>query len=95
MAYAYLGRQYDSLGESELSAKTIAKAYELRDRVSAQENYFITFNYQRNVTRNLEVARQTLEARAQMNPRDLLPLGVWRPSRRRGRDITTEPRKKA
>jgi serine/threonine protein kinase/tetratricopeptide (TPR) repeat protein len=75
MAYAYLGRQYDSLGESELSAKNMAKAYELRDRVSAQENYFITFNYQRNVTRNLEVARQTLEAWAQMSPLDLVPHG--------------------
>jgi len=75
MAYAYLGRQYDSLGESELSAKNMAKAYELRDRVSAQENYFVTFNYHRNVTRNLEVARQTLEAWAQMSPRDLVPHG--------------------
>ncbi len=75
MAYAYLGRQYDSLGESELSGKTMAKAYALRDRVSAEEHYFITFNYQRNVTRNLEVARQTLEAWAQMSPRDLVPHG--------------------
>src|ERR1700722_5117629 len=75
MAYAYLGRQYDSLGESELSAQTLAKAYALRDRVSAQEHYFITFNYHRNVTRNLEVARQTLEAWAQMSPGDLVPHG--------------------
>jgi tetratricopeptide (TPR) repeat protein len=75
MAHAYLGRQYDSLGESELSAQTMEKAYALRDRVSAQEHYFITFNYQRNVTRNLEAARQTLEAWAQMSPRDLVPHG--------------------
>jgi tetratricopeptide (TPR) repeat protein len=75
MAFAYLGRQYDSLGESELSAQAMAKAYELRDQVSAQENYFITFNYHRNVTRNLEVARQTLEAWAQMSPGDLVPHG--------------------
>jgi serine/threonine protein kinase/tetratricopeptide (TPR) repeat protein len=75
MAYAYVGRQHDSLGESELSAKNMAKAYELRNRVSAQENYFITFNYQRNVTRNLEVARQTLESWAQMSPQDLVPHG--------------------
>ena len=32
MAYAYLGRQYADLGESELGAQNIAKAYELRDR---------------------------------------------------------------
>jgi eukaryotic-like serine/threonine-protein kinase len=75
MAYAYLGRQYDGLGESELSAQTLAKAYALRDQVSVQEHYFITFNYHRNVTRNLEVARQTLEAWAQMSPGDLVPHG--------------------
>jgi eukaryotic-like serine/threonine-protein kinase len=75
MAYAYLGRQYDSLGESELSAQKIAKAYELRERVTAQENYFITFNYHRQVTRNLELARQTLESWAQMSPLDLVPHG--------------------
>ncbi len=75
MAYAHLGRQYASLGESELGAQNIAKAYELRNRVSDQENYFITFNYQRQVTRNLELARQTLESWAQKTPGDLLPHG--------------------
>ena len=69
MAYAYLGRSYASLGESELGAQNIAKAYELRNRVSDQENYFITFNYQRQVPRNLELARQTLEAWSPKDPR--------------------------
>jgi eukaryotic-like serine/threonine-protein kinase len=75
MAYAYLGRHYGSVGESELGAKNIAKAYELRNRVSDLENYFITFNYHRQVTRNLELARQTLESWVQKYPRDLLPHG--------------------
>src|ERR1039458_2477887 len=44
MAYALMGRTYDSLGESELGAQNIARAYELRDRVGDRENYFITFN---------------------------------------------------
>ena len=92
MAYAYLGRQYASLGESELGAQNIAKAYELRNRVSDQENYFITFNYHRQVTRNLELARQTLESWAQKYPRrSRCPTDFWRPSRRRGRVITTKP----
>jgi eukaryotic-like serine/threonine-protein kinase len=43
--------------------------------VSTQENYFITFNYHRNVTRNLELARQTLESWAQQTPMDLVPHG--------------------
>jgi serine/threonine protein kinase/tetratricopeptide (TPR) repeat protein len=75
MAYAQLGRQYGSFGESELSAQNIAKAYELRDRVSDQENYFITFNYLRQVPRNLELARQTLESWTRKTPNELIPHG--------------------
>ena len=75
MAYANLGRQYVSLGETELGAQNIARAYELRNRVSDGENYFITFNYNREVTRNLELARQTLESWVQAYPRDLVPHG--------------------
>src|SRR5208283_306876 len=75
MAYAHLGRLYASLGESELGAQNIAKAYELRNRVSDQENYEITFNYHRQVTRNLEVARQTLESWSQKYPGEMLPHG--------------------
>jgi Flp pilus assembly protein TadD len=75
MAYAYLGREYGSFGESELGAQNIAKAYELRNRVSDLENYFITFNYHRQVTRNLELARQTLESWTQKYPRDVVAHG--------------------
>jgi eukaryotic-like serine/threonine-protein kinase len=75
MAHAYLGRNYDSLGAPELAAQSIAKAYELRDRVSDRENFFITFNYYRQVPRNLELARQTLESWAQKYPGELLPHG--------------------
>jgi eukaryotic-like serine/threonine-protein kinase len=75
MAYAYLGRHYGSVGESELGAQNIAKAYQLRNRVSDLENYFITFNYHRQVTRNLELARQTLESWTQKYPADFLPHG--------------------
>ena len=56
------------LGEPELGAQNIAKAYELRDRVSDRENFFITFNYYRQVPRNLELARQTLESWTQKYP---------------------------
>ena len=95
MAYAYLGRQYASLGETQLGAENIAKAYELRNRVSDQENYFITFNYNREVTRNLELARQTLESWVQAYPARLWsPTDFWQLSLRRGRVITTKRWKK-
>jgi len=76
MAYAYLGRMYDGLGESETAAQDMAKAYELRDRVSDRENYFITFNYHRQVTRNLELARQALESWIQKYPMDINAHGL-------------------
>ncbi len=75
MAHAYLGRNYDSLGAPELAAQSIARAYDLRDLVSDRENFFITFNYYRQVPRNLELARQTLESWVQKYPGDLLPHG--------------------
>ena len=75
MAHARLGRTYDSLGAPELAAQSIARAYELRDRVSDRENFFITFNYYRQVPRNLELARQTLESWVQKYPGELLPHG--------------------
>lgn len=71
MAHAFLGRTYDSLAESELGAQSIAKAYELRDGITDQENFFITFNYYRQVTRNLEIARQTLESWVEKYPDEL------------------------
>jgi len=75
MAYAQLGRLYSDLGEPETGVQNIAKAYELRGRVSDLENYYITFSYHRQVTRNLELARQTLESWAQKYPRDLVAHG--------------------
>jgi len=75
MAYAYLGRQQANFGEIDLGAKNTAEAYELRNQVSDQENDFITFSYHRQVTGNLELARQGLESWAQKSPGDLIPHG--------------------
>jgi serine/threonine protein kinase/tetratricopeptide (TPR) repeat protein len=76
MAYAFLGRHYDGLGESETGAQNIAKAYELREGLSDWESYFITFNYHRQVTRNLELGRQTLESWKDKYPGDVQAHGL-------------------
>ena len=73
MAYASLGRMYDDLDQSDLAAKNTAKAWQLRDRTSERERFFIIVGYQSLVTGNQEVARQTAESWAQMYPRDALP----------------------
>ncbi|HLJ48838.1 MAG TPA: serine/threonine-protein kinase [Bryobacteraceae bacterium] len=72
-AYSKLGRDYDAAGEFALSQEAMKKAYSLRDGVSERENFFITYNYQRNVARNLETGRQTLEAWGTRFPSDWLP----------------------
>ncbi len=75
MAYAMLGRVNADLGETETAAQSVAKAFELRDSVSDRENYFITFTYHRQLTRNLELCRQTLESWTQKYPNDFFPRG--------------------
>jgi serine/threonine protein kinase/tetratricopeptide (TPR) repeat protein len=72
-AYSYLGRMYNNLSEDTLSREAMTKAYSIRDGLSERENFLITYSYQRNVTRNLETVRQTLEAWTRRYPYDSLP----------------------
>jgi serine/threonine protein kinase/tetratricopeptide (TPR) repeat protein len=69
MAYAHLGLSYSTVGESVLSAQSTTRAWQLRDRVSDRERFFIDFTYDRQVTGNLEKAYQTLELWSQTYPR--------------------------
>jgi len=71
MAHAFLGRIYGDVGESVLSAGETTKAYQVRNRTSDREKFFITFSYDRQVTGNLEKALQTLEPWTQTYPRDV------------------------
>jgi hypothetical protein len=61
MAYANLALSYGPSGQSVLSAESATKAWQLRDRVSDREKFFIDFTYHRQMTGNLEKAYQTLE----------------------------------
>ena len=45
LAYARLGTVYSNLGQADESKKMSAKAYELRDRVSEAERYYIEARY--------------------------------------------------
>ncbi len=75
MAYAYLALMYGSSGSSELSAENIRKAYELRDGVSDNEQFFISAYYFGRGTGNQEKARQVCESWIETYPRDPLPHG--------------------
>ena len=71
MAYAFLGRIYGDTGQTALAADSIRKAYELRDRASDPERFFIEFSYETQVTGNLEKAQETGESWVKTYPRVL------------------------
>src|SRR5208283_3872575 len=73
IAYASLGLMYGSMGETEAGTENIRKAYELRDRASDNEKFFITAYYDGRATGNQEKALQTCEAWAQAYPREFTP----------------------
>jgi eukaryotic-like serine/threonine-protein kinase len=73
MAYATLGMCHATLGETSLGAENTRRAYELRERVSEWEKFYIESHYHEFVTRDLERARQAYELWGQTYPRDVQP----------------------
>ncbi|HLW99078.1 MAG TPA: protein kinase [Candidatus Acidoferrales bacterium] len=79
VAYASLGMSHFDLGETSLAAESFRKAYELRERVSERERFYIESHYDNFVTGDLGRARQVYELWTQTYPRDPVPqadLGV-------------------
>jgi DNA-binding winged helix-turn-helix (wHTH) protein/tetratricopeptide (TPR) repeat protein len=97
MAHASLGRIYADLDQSGLASASILRAWQLRDRTSEREKFFITSNYEILVTGNLEAAQQTGEAWARAYPRDALPhmmlAGIVQKTPGRYEDALAESRK--
>src|SRR6202041_3300369 len=76
-AYAALGASYSNLGESDLAAENARNAYELRERVSEREKFFVETFYYELGTGDLEKARQVYELWRQTYPRDYVaPAGL-------------------
>ncbi len=75
IAYADMGNAYGELGESDFSAQATTRAYDLRNRTSDQEKFFITLSYQFRVVGNLEKAIQICDAWVRTYPRDMRPHG--------------------
>ena len=73
MAWGRLGTSYGNLNQTARAAENIGKAYELRERVSEHEKFYIASHYENYVTGNLEAARKTYELWAQTYPRDDIP----------------------
>ena len=75
MAYARLGSSYFNLADTSLAAETTRKAYQLRERVSEREKFYISSHYEQFVLGNLEETRKTYELWAQTYPGDDVPVG--------------------
>ncbi|HEY4363272.1 MAG TPA: protein kinase [Bryobacteraceae bacterium] len=83
LASAHLGLSYSNIGESVLAADSLKKAYDLRNRTSDPEKFFISANYERVVTGNMEKAAQIGESWAQTYPRDVRAHSQWSGALRR------------
>jgi eukaryotic-like serine/threonine-protein kinase len=73
LAYAALGTAYANLRESDLAKENYQKAYDLRSRVSAREQFAISAYYYTEVTGELDKADQTYELYAKAYPRNWVP----------------------
>jgi serine/threonine protein kinase/tetratricopeptide (TPR) repeat protein len=73
VAYAWLGIWYTSTGEPTIAANYTSKAYELRNRTSEPEKYFISAIFYKEVPGNLERAEQTCKLWMQAYPRAEMP----------------------
>ncbi|MGI8734130.1 MAG: protein kinase domain-containing protein [Pyrinomonadaceae bacterium] len=72
-AYARLTVIYGNLGQLQVAAEYARKAFDLRDRVSEREKFYISSNYYRSVTNEIEKYIETLELWKQEYPRDFAP----------------------
>jgi len=72
MAYATLATSYANIGEPGLASGNARKAFELRDRVSEREKFYIDSHFYEMNTGDLEKARQIFELWIQNYPRDIV-----------------------
>jgi tetratricopeptide (TPR) repeat protein len=80
LAHAVLSVLYANAGETQLAQEYAAKAFELRDRVSERERFYISEKYYNHVTGEKEKALEVLQTWKQTYPRDVAPhvnVGVY------------------
>ena len=70
MAYGGLGICYLNLAEASLASQYSQKAYDLRDRVSERERFYIESHYQQNTVGDLEKSREIYEEWGRAYPRE-------------------------
>jgi serine/threonine protein kinase len=76
IAHSLLGLVYSTRGESVLGEESTTEAYQLRDRATDRDRFFIMTIYDRQVTGNLESEGETLRLWAQTYQRDPVAPGL-------------------
>jgi hypothetical protein len=76
LAHASLAVCYSAMGERRLSVQSATRAYELRQRTSDRERFFIEYAYHRDVTGDLEKAFQGVTLWTETFPRDVDAFGL-------------------
>jgi tetratricopeptide (TPR) repeat protein len=73
MAYARLAVHYGNQEQLELAQQYVQKAYELRDRVSERERFYISEKYFNYSTGELDKRVEVLQTWARLYPNDYIP----------------------
>jgi len=72
LAYASLGSAYFNEGQHLPAMENYKKAYEMRDRVSDRERFYIMVSYLQSITGEIQEAAETCEEWARSYPNDYL-----------------------
>jgi eukaryotic-like serine/threonine-protein kinase len=75
LAHAMLGTAYGNMFESKLGQDSVKKAYDLKERASERERFYISAHYYDRVTGEVDKAIATYEQWRQTYPRDSTPPG--------------------
>ncbi len=73
MAYARMGAVYSNMGDFRLAEENSQKAFDLRERTSEREKFYITAHYYQSVTGELQKAIDNYQLWIQTYPRDYPP----------------------
>ena len=74
MAWAVLGVTHSNTGKTKEAFEYLQKAFEVKDRASEREQFYISSHYYGTFRRDLEKQIETLEQWHQAYPRDTVPL---------------------
>ena len=73
MAYGTLGVVYDNISERKLGIEALKKAFDLRDRASERERFYISAHYYVDATGEIDKGAEIYEQWKQSYPRDNVP----------------------